>query len=107
MSSDILSVQPNQVYLLSARVKQLAGEGGYKVTIDWVDAAHKHLRYDNDWRGNDHPKSYGNHGGVFVSPEKAAYAVVILGVSKGAAGLFDEIRLSPGRRPPTAKARRP
>jgi hypothetical protein len=95
VSSDILSVQPNQVYLLSARVKQLAGEGGYKVTIDWVDAAHKHLRYDNDWRGNDHPKSYGNHGGVFVSPEKAAYAVVILGVSKGAAGLFDEIRLSP------------
>jgi len=91
---DRLRAEPNQAYLLGARVWQLAGEGGYKVVIDWLDAEGKHLRYDNDWRGNDHPKSYANHGGVFVSPENAAYAVVLLGVSKGVECLFDEIRLS-------------
>jgi hypothetical protein len=94
VTADRVGVESGRVYLLSARVRQLAGDGGYKVTVDWLDAAGKHLRYDNDWRGNDHPKSYTNHGGVFVAPEQAAYAVIILGVSKGGACLIDEVRLS-------------
>ncbi|MBM3474998.1 MAG: hypothetical protein FJX75_17185, partial [Armatimonadetes bacterium] len=99
-TSDVISVQPKTAYLLLARVKQLGGEGGYKVTIDWQDAGGKHLAYDNDWKGNDHPRGFADHGGVFTAPEGASKAVIILGSSKGAECLFDEVRLSPLPGPP-------
>jgi hypothetical protein len=98
--SDAVAVEPKSAYLLMARVRQLAGEGGYKVTIDWRDADAKHLSYDNDWKGNDHPAGFANHGGVYTAPEGAATAVIILGVSKGAECLFDEVRLSALPGPP-------
>jgi hypothetical protein len=98
--SDAMAVQPKAAYLLLARAKQLAGEGAYKITIDWQDAAGRHIAYDNDWKGNDHPKGFADHGGVFTSPEGAAKAVIILGASKGAECLFDGIRLSALPGPP-------
>lgn len=92
--SDPVPVEPKAAYLLLAQVKQLGGEGGYKVTIDWLDATGQHLAYDNDWKGNNHPTAFTYHGGVFIAPEGAAKARLILGVSRGAECLFDEIRLS-------------
>ncbi|MFQ6096190.1 MAG: carbohydrate binding domain-containing protein, partial [Armatimonadota bacterium] len=88
-----VNVNPGRAHWLSSRVRQIAGGGNYKVVIDWRDANGKHIRYDNDWKGHDRPKEYRFHGGLFVSPEDAREAVIILGVAKGVEALFDEVAL--------------
>lgn len=94
VSGDRFPVEGSGVYLLSSRVRQLGGDGPYKVVIDWMDADGKHISYSNDWRGHDRPGSYAQHGGVFTAPGNAAQALVLVGVQKGVECLFDEIRLS-------------
>ena len=86
-------VEAGAAYLLDARVRQVAGTGNYKVVIDWIDADGEHVEYDNDWKGQDRPSRYANHGGVFTAPDDAAEALIILGVQKDVECLFDEIRL--------------
>jgi len=104
VSCDRFAVEGGKQYLLASRVRQVAGDGPYKVVIDWLDAEGKHLSYDNDWLGGDRPKVYAFHGGVFTAPPSAAQAVVLLGVQKGVECLFDDIRLSllPGEPGPKA-----
>jgi hypothetical protein len=80
-------------YELSAQVQLVEGEGGYKVTIEWLDASGRHLSYDNDWTGNNRPATYTLHGGRFRAPAKAALARLILGVRSGSRGFFDELKL--------------
>lgn len=92
--SEAMIVRGGVAYRLWAYVRQLGGQGGYKVTIDWLDPAGKHIRYDNDWRGHDRPRQFTLHGGVFVAPQGAALANIILGVS-GARCVFDDISLVP------------
>ena len=91
--SERFPVTSGAMYLLTAQVRQLAGDSAYKVVIDWTDADGEHISYDNDWRGSDRPKAYANHGGVFVAPEDAAAATLIIGVQKEAECLFDDVRL--------------
>jgi hypothetical protein len=80
-------------YELSARVRLAEGDTLYKVTIQWLDAAGRHLRYDNDWAGHDRPRTYTPHGGRFRAPAEAALARLILGVQAGGRCLFDELSL--------------
>jgi len=87
-------VAEGRTYELVSWVKQLAGEGKYKVTIDWLGVG-GHLSYDNDWQGTDRPSTYAQHGGRFTAPSGAKAAVIILGVQPGAACLFDDISLIP------------
>ena len=91
--SDAVAVQPDTLYLLDSQVRQLAGTGAYKVVVDWRDGQGQHLAYANDWRGHDRPPQYAAHGGVFVSPPKAAQAALILGVGPGVECLSDDISL--------------
>lgn len=91
--SEVVEVRPDTPYKLSSYVRQLAGEGAYKVVIDWKDAEGQHIRYDNDWKGHDRPPTYTFHGGIFVSPSNAARANLILGVAAGVKCLFDGVSL--------------
>ncbi|HID06979.1 MAG TPA: hypothetical protein EYP10_07495, partial [Armatimonadetes bacterium] len=91
--SEPFAIEPNRFYRLSSFVKQIAGTGRYKVVIDWRDAHGKHIRYDNDWRGVNRPKNFAFHGGIFRAPENARQAIVLLGVAKGVACIFDDISL--------------
>jgi hypothetical protein len=83
-------VKPSVRYRLSAMVHQLAGDGDYKVTLEWLDAASRHIAYANDWTGADKPRDYAAHGGVFTAPDNAASAIIILG-TRLARCLFDAV----------------
>ncbi|MCX6360697.1 MAG: hypothetical protein NT029_12855 [Armatimonadetes bacterium] len=83
-------VKPSVRYRLSAMVRQLAGDGDYKVTLEWLDAASRHIAYANDWMGADRPRDYAAHGGVFTAPDDAASAIIILGARR-ARCLFDAV----------------
>jgi hypothetical protein len=89
-----MAVKAGQKYRLSAWVWQIEGDGGYKVTIDWRDGLGAHISWANDWAGNNKPRAYTEHGGVFTAPEGAATAVVILG-ARGCTCVFDDISLRP------------
>ncbi|HID07408.1 MAG TPA: hypothetical protein EYP10_09700, partial [Armatimonadetes bacterium] len=89
--SRIIHVTGGARYRLRAFVQQLAGAGIYKVAVDWLDERRKHIRYDNDWRGVNHPKTYTEHGGIFIAPPDARYARIILGVQVGVKCRFDDI----------------
>lgn len=91
--STAVKVRAGYGYRLRAWVRQVAGDSIYKVTLDWRDAQGRHISYDNDWRGADRPAEFMPHGGVFVAPEGAASAVIILGVMKGVACVFDDLSL--------------
>jgi hypothetical protein len=91
--SNPVQVSANHGYRLTSYVRQMAGTDSYKVTIDWQTGQGKHLKYDNDWRGTDRPVKFVRHGGVFAAPADAARAVIILGVQKGTACVFDDISL--------------
>ncbi len=83
-------VKPSARYRLSAMVHQLAGDGDYKVTLEWLDAASRHIAYANDWMGLDKPRDYAAHGGLFTAPDNAASAIIILGTRR-ARCLFDAV----------------
>ncbi|MBI2299187.1 MAG: carbohydrate binding domain-containing protein, partial [Armatimonadetes bacterium] len=85
-----VAVDAGKRYRLRAWVKQLAGDGDYKVTLDWLDAAGGHLAYANDWAGTNRPREYTEHGGVFTAPAGAAQVRIILGC-RGARVLFDDV----------------
>jgi len=89
-----IAVQEGKSYELVSWVKQLAGEGKYKVTIDWLGLG-GHLSYANDWQGADRPAAYARHGGRFTAPAGAKAVVIILGVHPGTACLFDDVALDP------------
>ncbi len=91
--SSPMKVKPNHGYRLTSFVRQLAGDAGYKVTIDWRTADGKHLVYANDWKGGNRPEDYTAHGGVFASPEDAGEAVIILGAQRGVKCVFDDVSL--------------
>jgi hypothetical protein len=91
-------VEAGRAYELTAWVKQVAGDGQYKVTLDWLGAG-GHLGYDNDWTGTDRPAAYSRHGGRFTAPPGAQAAVIILGVRPGTACLFDDLSLTPADAP--------
>jgi|GEM_PF-3176169 len=91
--SEPIDVMPSVPYVLSSYVRQLSGKGAYKVVIDWLDQNSRHIKYDNDWKGVDKPEKYTRHGGIFISPDNARKAKLILGVAKGVACLFDDISL--------------
>jgi len=63
-------VEAGRAYPNSAWVKQPEGANGYKVTLDWLGEA-GHIRYDNDWQGDNRPAEYTLHGGRFIAPEGA------------------------------------
>ncbi len=80
VSSTPFPVQSGVLYSLTCLVREPEGQSGYKVTIDWLDAQHRHLSYANDWKGANIPASFTPHGGDFRAPEGAAFAHLILGV---------------------------
>jgi hypothetical protein len=87
-----MTVEAGRTYELTSWVKQTAGDGRYKVTIDWLGAG-GHLAYDNDWLGTNRPAAFSPHGGRFTAPPGAQAAVIILGVQPGARCVFDSIAL--------------
>jgi hypothetical protein len=87
-------IEGGRRYRLRAWVRQIEGDGDYKVTVEWLGAGGEHLRYDNDWMGADRPREYREHGGVFLAPSGAFQARIILGC-RGAICLFDDITLEP------------
>jgi hypothetical protein len=87
-------VEGGRRYRLRAWVRQIEGDGNYKVTLEWLGAGGEHLRYDNDWQGSDRPRDYREHGGVFAAPPNAFRARIIMGC-RGARCLFDGITLEP------------
>ena len=89
--SQPMTVKPHHVYHLQAFVRQLQGDSIYKVTIDWQTAEGRHIRYDNDWQGNNRPQEFALHGSVFVAPPAARQAVLIIGVQKGVQCAFDDV----------------
>ncbi len=91
-TSSPMLVTAGTSYRLSAYVWQQEGDGDYKVTVDWQDGAGRHIRYDNDWAGNDRPREYTLHDGTFTAPEGAAQAAIILG-ARGAHCLMDDVEL--------------
>jgi hypothetical protein len=93
--SEMIAVRPDADYALGAWVKVLSDRTGYKVTINWLDAAGRHIRYDNDWKGDDRPTQWSLHGGVFRSPKNAARAQLILGARPGVRILMDDITFAP------------
>jgi hypothetical protein len=93
-TSEAMSVEGGREYRLRSYVWQAAGDGSYKVTLDWRNGAGAHIRYDNDWQGTNRPAAYTEHGGVFVAPRDAAMAILILGV-RDAKCLFDDVSLAP------------
>lgn len=92
-TSEAMRVEGGKLYRLAAWVRQVAGAGQYKVTINWLDQAGGHLAYDNDWRGDDHPAQWTLHGGLFRAPAQARQARLILGVRDGTC-LFDDLALT-------------
>jgi len=89
-----MRVTPGQAYELTSWVKEAAGTGDYKVTVDWSGSA-GHIRYDNDWAGSNRTAGYTLHGGRFVAPAGAGSAVIILGVRADSRCLFDDLSLVP------------
>ena len=88
------AVQPGAKYALSSWVRLVApGSFGFKVTIEWLGAGDKHLRYDNDWHGQATGHTWLAHGGDFTAPGDATRARIILGILPGGAMLFDDISL--------------
>jgi len=93
VGSATVPIRGGATYVLSAYAAHLGGNAGYKVTLDWLDAAGKHLSYDNDWRGNTADAAYVFHGGAFRAPGDAAAVRVLVGVSAGSAYLLDDLSL--------------
>ncbi len=91
-----MRVTPGQTYDLAAWVKEAAGAGDHKVTVNWCGPA-GHIKYDNDWAGANRPAAYTLHGGRFVAPAGADSATIILGVRDDSRCLFDDVSLTPVR----------
>lgn len=90
-SSSPFRVEGGKRYRLASHVKSLAGNGGFKVTVEWLGPSH--IRYDNDWKGTGAPLDWSLHGAVFTAPAGATTARIILGCRRGSAYLFDDIAL--------------
>jgi hypothetical protein len=93
--SVILSVDGGREYDLAAWVRTERNGAGYKVTLDWLDAGMRHIRYDNDWQGKDSPPEWTLHGGRFAAPTDARAARLILGARPGVRLLVDDVSLAP------------
>jgi hypothetical protein len=91
--SGLMPVQAGKPYRFTVWVKQTAGYGLYKATINWLDAADKHISYANDWAGSNCPTEYAPHGGVFVAPPGATHVALLFGIAPGSACLMDDISL--------------
>jgi len=91
-------VQPAHEYVLSSPVLQQAGHAGYKVTVGWRRVDGSHIRFGNDWAGDDRPAALAEHAARLTSPPDAALAVIILGVRPGVRCLFDDVALKGWRR---------
>ena len=85
-------VKGGRVYRLTSYVKGVAGKAGFKVTIDWLGP--QHIRYDNDWKGDDPVPEWTLHGGTFRAPDNATMARIILGCRAGSCYLFDDVSLT-------------
>jgi hypothetical protein len=93
--SDPVPVRAGEWYRFEVWVRLTAGYGAYKDTIDWRDAQGRHIRYANDWTGQNRPLAYAAHGGRFQAPPGAAFAAIMLGISSGSACLMDDVSLTP------------
>ncbi len=88
------AVMPGRRYQVSARVRLIHPQrAGYKVTVDWLDAAGQHIAYSNDWTGNALGADWDLHTAFVTAPAEARRALIILGVTSGAEMLFDAIRV--------------
>lgn len=93
-TSEPFGVKEGRRYRLSCMVKQVSGDGEYKVTVEWLGGGERHLQYDNDWAGTDHPTAFTVHGGVFVAPPGATGVRLILGTRRCQC-LFDAVAFTP------------
>ncbi len=94
VTSDPFGVHPGRRYRVSARVRLIRPRrAGYKVTIDWLDAAGQHIAYSNDWTGTAIGNDWDLHTARIIAPDTARRALIILGVTPGAELLFDDIRV--------------
>ena len=93
-SSAEFRVQSGAKYRLTSQVKLTNGDGLYKVTIVWKDNAGM-LSYANDWQGDNQPRDYRSHGGLFDVPANVTTASIVLGVEPNSTCLFDDIKLVP------------
>ncbi len=93
-TSDTFPVEGGVKYHLEALVRRAGGvEVRFKVTLEWLDAKGKHLRYDNDWKGTSAGPDFIPHGGDFTSPAEARFARILLGVSPGTCVEFARVSL--------------
>lgn len=76
-------IEPGQVYRLSAAVTRLAGDGRYKLAIEWFDADRRHIRYDHSWTGQlvgVEPEPY---TADVRAPAEARFVAVHAGIEPG------------------------
>lgn len=98
--SEPVSVDGNAWCRVSAQVKRLAGDGRYKLAVEWLDANRKHIGYDNSWTGQlvgNAPESY--YADV-LAPENARFVAIHAGIEPGNACVMSQITL--GKSPQSA-----
>jgi hypothetical protein len=83
--SEPFAVEPLAAYRLGGLVKRVAGEGGYKISLEWLDGNGKHLGYENSWTGILIGFEWERHQVQVLSPPAARFAKVLAGVAAGCA----------------------
>ena len=87
------AIVPCARYRIEARVQRLAGDGLYKVSIEWLDSEGRHIGYDNSWTGVLIGKDWERHVARVVSPRDARCARMLLGVAPGGKCRMTAVRL--------------
>ncbi|UCH35057.1 MAG: glycoside hydrolase family 99-like domain-containing protein [Armatimonadota bacterium] len=93
--SDTFAVEPLTPYRLGGQVKRIAGDGRYKISLEWLDADGNHLGYENSWTGVLLGREWEHHAVEVVSPEAARAARILAGVEPGCAGMMTRFELTP------------
>jgi len=97
--SDRFAVEPLAAYRLGGLVKRLAGEGAYKISLEWLDGNSNHLGYENSWTGVLIGSDWERHRVQVLSPPAARFAKVLAGVAAGCACQMTNLEVAPQPRP--------
>ncbi len=95
--SEPFAVEPMTAYEIRAMVQRLAGDKRFKVAVQWQDAEHRHLGYENSWTGQLAGVDWEPHVAPVVSPPSARFARLLPGIEADTACRMTCVKLH--RRP--------
>ncbi|MBN1491071.1 MAG: glycoside hydrolase family 99-like domain-containing protein, partial [Phycisphaerae bacterium] len=95
LNSHAFPVESLTAYTLAAHVQRIAGDGRFKVAIEWFDADRQHLAFDNSWTGLLAGPAWEPHAVRVIAPRRACFARILAGVDGRSACRMTRFTLRP------------